>query len=112
VRDEVALDQQTMEICLREIDRCQQTGIIGRIHISILDAAEIDAFQGNGLSHPALDRRALSGIEGQTGCPSRNRSNSMTRSRMRPSAINSCGVLPAKASSGVPSQCLSSGATT
>jgi hypothetical protein len=27
VRDEVALDQQTMEICLREIDRCQQTGI-------------------------------------------------------------------------------------
>ena len=27
VRDEAALDQQTMEICLREIDRCQQTGI-------------------------------------------------------------------------------------
>jgi len=27
VRDEAALDQQTMEICLREIARCQQTGI-------------------------------------------------------------------------------------
>jgi hypothetical protein len=27
VRDEAALDQQTMEICLREIERCQQTGI-------------------------------------------------------------------------------------
>jgi hypothetical protein len=26
-RDEAALDQQTMEICLREIERCQQTGI-------------------------------------------------------------------------------------
>ena len=85
---------------------------IGRVHIPIFDAVEIDPFQGNGLAHPALDRRALSGIEGQTGCPSRNRSNSITRSRMRPSAINSCGVLPAKASSGVLSQCFSSGATT
>lgn len=27
VRDEAALNQQTMEICLREIERCQQTGI-------------------------------------------------------------------------------------
>ena len=27
VRDEAALDQQTMEICMREIERCQQTGI-------------------------------------------------------------------------------------
>jgi hypothetical protein len=27
VRDEAALDQQTMELCLREIERCQQTGI-------------------------------------------------------------------------------------
>jgi WD40 repeat protein len=27
VRDEAALDQQTMEICLREIERCQQTRI-------------------------------------------------------------------------------------
>ena len=27
VRDEAALDQQTMQICLREIERCQQTGI-------------------------------------------------------------------------------------
>jgi WD40 repeat protein len=27
VRDEAALDQQTMGICLREIERCQQTGI-------------------------------------------------------------------------------------
>ena len=27
VRDEAAIDQQTMEICLREIERCQQTGI-------------------------------------------------------------------------------------
>ena len=27
VRDEAALAQQTMEICLREIERCQQTGI-------------------------------------------------------------------------------------
>jgi hypothetical protein len=27
VRDEASLDQQTMEICLREIERCQQTGI-------------------------------------------------------------------------------------
>ena len=27
VRDEAALDQQTIEICLREIERCQQTGI-------------------------------------------------------------------------------------
>jgi WD40 repeat protein len=27
VRDEAALDQQTMEICLREIERCRQTGI-------------------------------------------------------------------------------------
>jgi len=27
VRDEAALDQQTMEICLREIERCQRTGI-------------------------------------------------------------------------------------
>jgi hypothetical protein len=27
VRDEAALDQQTMEICVREIERCQQTGI-------------------------------------------------------------------------------------
>ena len=27
VRDEAALDQKTMEICLREIERCQQTGI-------------------------------------------------------------------------------------
>jgi hypothetical protein len=85
---------------------------IGRVHIAILDAAEIDTSQGNGLAHPALDRRALFGIEGQTGCPSRNLSNSMTRSRMRPSAINSCGVLPAKASTGVLSQCFSSGATT
>ena len=36
-------------------------------HPHIFDAAEIDPFQGNGLAHPALDRRALSGIEGQTG---------------------------------------------
>ncbi len=27
VRDEAALDQKTMEICLREIERCQQSGI-------------------------------------------------------------------------------------
>src|SRR5580704_5369679 len=27
VREEAALDQQTMEICLREIERCQRTGI-------------------------------------------------------------------------------------
>jgi hypothetical protein len=27
VRDEAALDQRTMEICLREIERCQRTGI-------------------------------------------------------------------------------------
>jgi hypothetical protein len=27
VRDEAGLDQQTMEICVREIERCQQTGI-------------------------------------------------------------------------------------
>src|ERR1019366_8578761 len=27
VRDEAALDQKTMEICLREIERCQKTGI-------------------------------------------------------------------------------------
>ncbi|MGD0774893.1 MAG: DUF4062 domain-containing protein [Candidatus Solibacter sp.] len=27
VRDEAALDQQTMEICLREIRRCQATGV-------------------------------------------------------------------------------------
>jgi WD40 repeat protein len=27
VRDEAALDQKTVEICLREIDRCQKTGI-------------------------------------------------------------------------------------
>src|ERR1035437_6096785 len=27
VRDEAALDQKTMEICLREIERCQETGI-------------------------------------------------------------------------------------
>jgi hypothetical protein len=27
VREEASLDQQTMEICLREIERCQQTGI-------------------------------------------------------------------------------------
>src|SRR5208337_3298869 len=27
VRDEAALDQQTMEICLREIERCQRTGV-------------------------------------------------------------------------------------
>lgn len=27
VRDEAALDQKTMEICLREIERCQHTGI-------------------------------------------------------------------------------------
>ena len=27
VRDEAALDQKTMEICLREIERCQRTGI-------------------------------------------------------------------------------------
>jgi hypothetical protein len=27
LRDETALDQQTMEICLHEIARCQQTGI-------------------------------------------------------------------------------------
>ena len=27
VRDEAALDQKTMEICLREIDRCQRTGV-------------------------------------------------------------------------------------
>jgi len=27
VRDEAALDQRTVEICLREIERCQQTGI-------------------------------------------------------------------------------------
>jgi NACHT domain- and WD repeat-containing protein len=27
VRDEAALNQKTMEICLREIERCQHTGI-------------------------------------------------------------------------------------
>ena len=27
VSDEAALDQQTMEICLREVERCQQTRI-------------------------------------------------------------------------------------
>src|SRR5450631_2029102 len=27
VREEAALDQQTMEICLRETERCQQTGL-------------------------------------------------------------------------------------
>src|SRR5579872_6364255 len=27
VRDEATLDQKTMEICLREIERCQRTGI-------------------------------------------------------------------------------------
>jgi hypothetical protein len=27
MRDDAALDQQTMEICLRDIDRCQQIGI-------------------------------------------------------------------------------------
>jgi len=27
VRDEAALDQKTMEICLREIRRCQRTGV-------------------------------------------------------------------------------------
>jgi NACHT domain- and WD repeat-containing protein len=27
VRDEAALDQRTMEICLAEIERCQKTGI-------------------------------------------------------------------------------------
>jgi hypothetical protein len=27
LRDETALDQQTMEICLHEIARCKQTGI-------------------------------------------------------------------------------------
>jgi hypothetical protein len=27
VRDEAALDQQTVEICQREIERCQRTGI-------------------------------------------------------------------------------------
>ena len=27
VRDEAALDQKTVEICLREIERCQKTGI-------------------------------------------------------------------------------------
>src|ERR1017187_9763607 len=27
IRDEAALDQKTMEICLREIERCRETGI-------------------------------------------------------------------------------------
>lgn len=27
VRDEAALDQKTMEICLREIERCQRSGV-------------------------------------------------------------------------------------
>jgi hypothetical protein len=73
---------------------------IGRIHMAILDAAERDNFQEGDLAHPALDRRALIGIGDQTGCPWRSWSNSTTRSRMPPSAINSCGVPQAKASSG------------
>jgi hypothetical protein len=46
-----------------------------------------------------LDCPLLFSIERHTDCPSRNLSNSATRSRMRPSAISSWGVRQAKASS-------------
>jgi len=68
VRDEAALDQQTMEICLREIRRCQATGVLPNFIVLLGDrygwqpvparipAAEFDAL----LPHiPAGDTRAL-----------------------------------------------------
>jgi WD40 repeat protein len=68
VRDEAALDQQTMEICLREIRRCQATGVRPNFIVLLGDrygwqplparipAAEFDAL----LRHiPAGDARAL-----------------------------------------------------
>jgi WD40 repeat protein len=68
VRDEAALDQQTMEICLREIRRCQATGVRPNFIVLLGDrygwqplparipAAEFDAL----LPHiPAGDARAL-----------------------------------------------------
>ena len=65
VRDEAALDQQTMEICLREIRRCQATGVRPNFIALLGDrygwqplpakipAAEFDAIL------PHIDARAL-----------------------------------------------------
>ena len=85
---------------------------IVRVHVAIFDAAEINSFKRDGMGRPILDRRTLFGRKGQTGWPSRNLSNSTMRSRMRPAAINACGVCPANASSGEESHCFSLGATT
>ena len=70
VRDEAALDQQTMEICLREIRRCQATGVRPNFIVLLGDrygwqplparipAAEFKAL----LPHiPAGEGRALAG---------------------------------------------------
>ena len=58
------------------------------------------------------DRYLLFGIKAQPGCPSRNLSNSMTRSRIRSSVINCRGERPANATSGDDSHPFSFGATT
>jgi hypothetical protein len=68
VRDEAALDQKTMEICLREIERCQRTGIKPNFIVllgqrygwrplpSRIEASEFDAIRDH---IPSLDDRAL-----------------------------------------------------
>jgi hypothetical protein len=63
---------------------------------SVLGEQRITSVIGN----PSLGHKLLIDIKAQTGCPSRNLSNSMTRSRIRPSVINWCGERPANASSG------------
>lgn len=41
VRDEAALDQQTMEICLREIERCQETCINPQLRLTQLSCSRM-----------------------------------------------------------------------
>jgi WD40 repeat protein len=65
VRDEAALDQQTMEICLREIERCQRTGVKPNFIVLLGDrygwrplpsripASEFDAFRAHILAGEA-----------------------------------------------------------
>jgi hypothetical protein len=45
------------------------------------------------VANPLLDHNLMFGIKASTGCPSRNLSNSMARSRIRPSVISCRGEL-------------------
>ena len=64
VRDEAALDQKTMEICQREIERCQRTGIKPNFIVLLgqrygwrplparIDAREFEAIRDSGTAGP------------------------------------------------------------